>query len=73
MTTLDRAMLKSLQSIATPEEIDMLVILLDGLSHGRIEAWYADFLCEIIKHLAESASIATLRSHMQSKTQPPLQ
>lgn len=73
MTTLDHAMLESLQVIATPEEIDTLVILLDGLSHGRVEAWYADFLCEIIKRLAESASTATSYNHMRSNTQPPLQ
>lgn len=49
---LDQAMLQALQIVATEDEINTLAILLDGMTHGRIEAWYTDFIYEIIRRLA---------------------
>ena len=50
-TNLDRAMLEVLQSIATPEEINTLVNLLNEMSHGHIEPWFTDFIIEIVGRL----------------------
>lgn len=47
-TSLERAMLEVLQSVASPEEINTLTSLLDEMSHGHIVPWFSDFICEII-------------------------
>lgn len=52
-TPLDRAMLEALETVATPEEIDTLIVLFDGMSHGHVEKWHIDFIYEIIRRLAE--------------------
>lgn len=70
-TPLDRATLEALETVASPEEIDTLVILLDGMTHGRIEAWYTGFIYEIICRLAALTSTTTPRSRTQSETPSP--
>lgn len=51
--SLDQAMLEALQMVATEDEINTLVILLDGMTQGHIEAWYVGFIYEIIRRLAQ--------------------
>lgn len=54
---LDRAMLEALQAVATPEEINVLIVLFDDMSRGHVEKWQVDFIYEIIKRLAKLSSI----------------
>ena len=59
-TSLDRAMLEVLKSVASPEEINTLIILLDKMSHGHIEPWFSDFICEIIRRLVDRYELPLL-------------
>lgn len=61
MTThLDRVMLEVLQSVATPEEINTLIFLLDKMSRGHIEPWFNDFIFEIIRRLVNRYELSLL-------------
>lgn len=54
-TNLDIETLAVLHAIATPDEVDQLVGILQALSTGHLPAWQIDFVIEIIRRLAHYA------------------